>query len=61
MTPRPIARATARRQRQLDEIAALVAAGRGERASGLALVHVAEFPDDHDLLGPLAAPPVDAP
>ncbi len=44
------ARATARRERQLVEIAALVVAGDVERAAGLTLEHTAEFPDDADLL-----------
>ena len=44
------ARATARRDRQVVEIAALVVAGRRERAAGLALEHTSEFPDDADLL-----------
>ena len=45
-----LARATARRDRQVVEIAALVVAGRCERAAGLALVHTSEFPADADLL-----------
>ena len=44
------ARANARRERQVVEIAALVVRGDGERAGGLALEHTAEFPDDADLL-----------
>ena len=44
------ARANARRERQVVEIAALVVGGHGERAAGLALEHTAEFPDDADLL-----------
>jgi hypothetical protein len=47
------ARATARRDRQVVEIAALVVAGRRERATGLALVHTSEFPADVDLLAPV--------
>jgi hypothetical protein len=43
-------RATARRERQLVEIAALVVAGDMDRAGGLALEHVVEFPDDVELL-----------
>jgi hypothetical protein len=43
-------RATARRERQLVEIAALVVAGARGRAAGLALEHQAEFPDDAELL-----------
>jgi hypothetical protein len=48
-------RATARRERQVVEIAALVISGNGERAAGLALEHTAEFPDDAGLLGTVAA------
>lgn len=48
------ARANARRERQIVEIAALVVAGDGERAAGLALEHTAEFPDDADLLARVA-------
>jgi hypothetical protein len=44
------ARATARRDRQVVEIAALVVAGDGERAAGLGLEHTSEFPDDAALL-----------
>jgi hypothetical protein len=44
-----LARAAARRERQIVEIAALVVAGHAERAAGLALEHTAEFPDDADL------------
>jgi hypothetical protein len=43
-------RTTARRDRQIVEIAALVVAGHRERAAGLAMEHTAEFPDDADLL-----------
>jgi hypothetical protein len=45
-----IARATARRHRQVVEIAGLVVTGDSERAAGLAVVHTTEFPDDADLL-----------
>jgi hypothetical protein len=48
-----VARTTARRQRQVVEIAALVIAGDRERASGLALVHTTEFADDADVLARL--------
>jgi hypothetical protein len=48
------ARATARRERQVVEIAALVVAGDRDRAAGLALEHAAEYPDDADLLARLA-------
>ena len=43
-------RATARRERQLVEIAALVITGDIDRAGGLALEHVVQFPDDAELL-----------
>ncbi len=43
-------RATARRERQLVEVAALVVAGDHDRAAGLALEHSAEFPGDAELL-----------
>jgi hypothetical protein len=44
--PRP----TPRRDRQVIEIATLLAAGDRARATGLALEHVVEFPHDADLL-----------
>ena len=47
-------RTTARRERQVVEIAALVVAGDRERAAGLALEHTGEFPDDADLLARVA-------
>jgi hypothetical protein len=43
-------RTTARRERQLVEIAALVVTGDMDRAGGLALEHVVQFPDDAELL-----------
>jgi hypothetical protein len=43
-------RATARRERQLVEIAALVVTGDSARAAGLALEHIVEFPEDAELL-----------
>jgi len=43
-------RATARRERQLVEIATLVVTGDAARATGLALEHTVEFPQDADLL-----------
>ena len=43
-------RTTARRRRQVVEIAALIVAGDRRRATGLALIHVSEFPDDRELL-----------
>ena len=49
------ARRTARRDRQIVEIAALVVAGNRARAAGLALEHTAEFPDDADLLARVSA------
>ena len=48
------ARASARRDRQIVEVAALVLAGNGARAAGLALEHAAEFPDDADLMARVA-------
>ncbi len=48
------ARATARRERQIVEIAALVIAKSADRAAGLALEHTAEFPADADLLARIA-------
>ena len=48
-------RMTARRERQVVEIAALVVAGDRERAAGLALEHLAEFPDDAELLAHVTA------
>jgi hypothetical protein len=47
-------RATARRERQVVEIAGLVVSGHRERAAGLALEHSAEFPDDAGLLTEIA-------
>jgi hypothetical protein len=49
-TAQPQSRATARRRRQMVEIAALIVAGDRTRASGLALIHGSEFPDDRELL-----------
>jgi hypothetical protein len=48
------ARSTARRDRQIVEIATLAVAGDRLRAAGLALEHTAEFPDDTDLLARVA-------
>ena len=48
------ARTTARRDRQVVQIAALVVAGDRRRAAGLTLEHTAEFPDDADLLARVA-------
>jgi hypothetical protein len=44
------ARRTARRERQIVQVVALVVSGARERAAGLALEHTAEFPDDAELL-----------
>jgi len=44
----------ARRNRQIVEIAGLIVSGARERAEGLALLHVAEFPDDAELLTRIA-------
>jgi hypothetical protein len=44
------ARAAARRERQLIEIAALAVNGDTSRAAGLALQHLVEFPQDDQLL-----------
>jgi hypothetical protein len=52
---RRYARTTARRDRQIVEIAALVVAGHRQRAAGLAHEHTAEFPHDAELLGRVAA------
>ena len=43
-------RTTARRERQIVEIAAHVVAGHRSRAAGLALEHTSEFPRDAGLL-----------
>ena len=47
-------RSTARRERQLVGIAALVVDGAHDRAAGLAREHLAEFPDDAGLLASVA-------
>jgi hypothetical protein len=47
-------RGTARRDRQLVEMAALVVAGSRARAAGLAWEHTAEFPADVAILGHIA-------
>ena len=49
-------RTTARRQRQVVEIAALAVTGQAIRAAGLALEHAREFPSDAELLTRLAPP-----
>jgi hypothetical protein len=54
-------RTIARRERQVVEIAALAVTGRGNRAAGLALEHMQEFPSDAELLTRLAPPDVVAP
>jgi hypothetical protein len=51
-------RTTARRERQVVEIAALAITGDGIRAAGLALEHASEFPSDAELLTRLAPPDV---
>jgi hypothetical protein len=48
-------RATARRERHLVEIAALIVTGDTDRAGGLALEHIVQFPDDAELLARVAA------
>jgi hypothetical protein len=50
-------RATARRDRQLIEIASLVVRGERDRARGLSFEHGAEFHDDVELLTSLLDPP----
>ena len=47
-------RTTARRQRQVVELAALAVSGQQIRAAGLALEHTREFPCDAELLTRLA-------
>jgi hypothetical protein len=49
------ARATARRERQIVQIAALVIAKDEARAAGLTFEHTAEFPDDAGLLARISA------
>jgi hypothetical protein len=51
-------RTTARRERQVVEIAALAVTGQVVRAVGLALEHTREFPSDAELLTRLAPPDV---
>ncbi len=48
-------RMTARRERQVVEIAALAVTGQTFRAAGLALEHTREFPSDAELLTRLAS------
>jgi hypothetical protein len=45
-----------RRDRRVAEIAALVVAGRHQRAADLALIHADEFPDDAEQVLKLADP-----
>lgn len=47
-------RTTARRERQVVEIATLVVAGDRSRAAGLALEHITEFPPDAETLARIA-------
>jgi len=47
-------RATARRERQVVQIAALIVAGDRARALGLALEHTVDFPEDAELLARVA-------
>jgi hypothetical protein len=54
-------RTTARRERQLVEIAALVVTGDRDRAGGLALEHVVQFPDDAELLARVSPTSTPAP
>jgi hypothetical protein len=49
-------RTTARRERQIVEIAALVVSGDHSRAAGLATEHTREFPEDHERLTRLTPP-----
>ena len=49
-------RTTARRERQVVEIAALAVAGEKSRAGGLAREHTREFPNDVELLARLTPP-----
>ena len=48
-------RSTARRERQVIEIAALVVAGDRSRSAGLAREHCTEFPEDTELLARLTS------
>ena len=50
------ARATARRERQIVDIATVAVAGDPVRAAGLAREHVATYPDDAELLARIAPP-----
>jgi hypothetical protein len=49
-------RTTARRERQIVEIAALAVTGQALRAAGLSLEHTKEFPSDAELLTALRRP-----
>ena len=51
-----LSRPTARRIRQVLEIATLVVNDNPKRATGLATMHVAEFPDDANLLARFTKP-----
>jgi hypothetical protein len=52
-------RATARRQRQVVEIAGLVVRGDADRARGLSFEHGVEFPEDSELLASMLNPSVE--
>lgn len=55
------ARASARRERQIVQIAALVIAGQCERAEGLSREHALEFPGDAELLACVSGQPSQPP
>ena len=60
--PRPAPRPrSARRERQIVQIAALVIAGRRERAEGLSREHSVEFPGDTELLAHVSGQPSQRP
>jgi len=51
-----LSRATARRERQLVEIASLIVEGQVRRARDLSFEHTSEFPQDEHLLASLLDP-----
>jgi hypothetical protein len=55
------ARATARRERQIVQIASLVIAGQTERAEGLSRQHAVDFPGDTELLAHVSGQPSQLP